>query len=58
MAGPPFSDAALVKHAEQIENKQDDQYGAEPYARASTITPTAMSVVSATAAYQQQHEYN
>jgi hypothetical protein len=49
---------ALTEKAKHVGYEQDEQYGAQPHARTSAITPTPMAIVSTTAAKNQQQDYN
>jgi hypothetical protein len=40
---------ASVEDPQHVGYEEDQQYGAQPYARTPTITPAAMAVVAATA---------
>jgi hypothetical protein len=40
---------ASVEHPQHVGYEEDQQYGAQPYARTPTITPAAMAVVPSTA---------
>src|ERR1035438_2114961 len=43
------ADFASVEHPQHVGYEEDQQYGAQPYARTPTITPAAMAVVPSTA---------
>ena len=49
---------ALVEDSQHVRYEEDQQYGAQPDARTSTITPAAMAVVPSTAPENQQQDNN
>src|ERR1035441_3465101 len=44
----------LVDNPEHVDQEQNEQYGAQPYARTPTVTPTAVAVVPPASAQNQQ----
>jgi hypothetical protein len=49
---------ALVEDSQHVRYEEDQQYGAQPDARTSTITPAAMAVVPSTASENQHQDDN
>jgi hypothetical protein len=47
-----------VENAQQVGDEQNQKDGSQPDARTTSRTPTAVAVVSATAAKNQQQNYN
>ena len=47
-----------MEDSQHVRYEEDQQYGAQPDARTSTITPAAMAVVPSTAPENQQQDNN